>query len=473
MRVLHAIHDFLPRHLAGSEIYCLRLCQALQERGIATHVLCAEYDPARPHLALDWRAVEGVGVTEMINNWAFGSFAESYASPALDRRLAQVLDIVQPDVLHVHNLLNLSFRLPALARARGIPTVATLHDYTLVCPSGGQRVHVAEQHLCRTIDTARCARCYAHHPLYAQQVFGGRALARPAGRRLGKLATNVRRRFPALATRLGSAVVSAAPAPLSAADLDERLAAARNVFQDVDLFVSPSPTLADEYRRLGIPAERLLVSDNGFPPLASTSAADAVRAQRARPAPGPLRIGFVGTLVWHKGPHVLLAAAAQLPPGSFEITIHGDTDTFPPYSAELRRAAQGLPVRFAGRFAPEEAAAIFAGFDVLVVPSLWLENSPLVIHEAFQAGVPVVGSRLGGTADLVAHGTSGLLYDAYDASALAAALRRLTDEPALLTHLAANVPAVKSLEADAADWQERYEHVLSRGWDRATAVTSA
>jgi len=68
VRVLHAIHDFLPRHQAGSEIYCLHLCQALQERGTATHVLCAEYDPARPHLVLDWRVVDGVGVTELINN---------------------------------------------------------------------------------------------------------------------------------------------------------------------------------------------------------------------------------------------------------------------------------------------------------------------------------------------------------------------------------------------------------------------
>jgi glycosyltransferase involved in cell wall biosynthesis len=452
VRVLHAIHDFLPRHRAGSEIYCLRLCQALQARGVATHVLCAEYDPARPHLALDWRAVDGVGVTEVVNNWAFASFAESYAPPALDRRLAQVLDVVQPDVLHVHNLLNLSFNLPALARARGIPVVATLHDYTLVCPSGGQRIHVAEEHLCRTIDVERCARCFAGHPLHAQLRFGRQALSRPGGRRLGVVATVLRRRFPALAARVGRAALQAAPASLTAADLDARLAAARRVFAEVNLFVAPSAALADEYRRLGIPAERLLVSDNGHVPLAA--------AARAPRSPDRLRIGFVGTLVWHKGVHVLLAAAARLPPGSFEISIHGDIDTFPDYTAALRAAADDLPVRFAGSFLPDDAAAVYAQLDVVVVPSLWLENSPLVIHEAFQAGLPVVGSRLGGTADLVSDGTSGLLYDAYDASALAAALRRLIDEPALLTRLAAGVPAVKSLATDAADWQARYEAVL-------------
>src|SRR4051812_7654243 len=132
MRVLHAIHDFLPRHRAGSEIYCLHLCQALQERGTEVHVLCAEYDPRRPQGQLAWRVTEGVSVTEVTNNWAFADFAESWASPALDVRLGQVLDMLQPDVLHVHNLLNLSLRLPELAQRRGVPVVATLHDYTLV-----------------------------------------------------------------------------------------------------------------------------------------------------------------------------------------------------------------------------------------------------------------------------------------------------------------------------------------------------
>ena len=79
-----------------------------------------------------------------------------------------MLEATRPDVLHVHNLLNLSFDLPRLARERGIATVATLHDYTLVCASGGQRVHVAESHVCKTIDAMRCSRCFAASPLRAQ-----------------------------------------------------------------------------------------------------------------------------------------------------------------------------------------------------------------------------------------------------------------------------------------------------------------
>jgi threonine dehydrogenase-like Zn-dependent dehydrogenase len=65
---------------------------------------------------------------------------------------------------HVHNLLNLTFDLPMMARRREIAVVATLHDYTLVCASGGQRAHRAEHHRCDVIDVARCARCFCESP---------------------------------------------------------------------------------------------------------------------------------------------------------------------------------------------------------------------------------------------------------------------------------------------------------------------
>jgi glycosyltransferase involved in cell wall biosynthesis len=450
MRVLHAIHDFLPRHQAGSEIYCFELCRALQARGVGVHVLCAEYDPSREHGLLAWRAQDGLGVTELINNWVFGSFAESYAPPLLGRRLGQVLDIVQPDVLHVHNLLNLSLDLPALARQRGIPVVATLHDYTLVCPSGGQRVHLAEQHVCHTIDTGRCSRCFPQHPLHAQLVFGRTVLARPGGRRAARLLDRIRRRLPRALGALRRVTAHAPAPPLTAHDVDRRLARARSVFAAVDLFVAPSPALAEEYRRLGLPDEKLCVSDYGFPPLGEVR-----RAPRER-LPGRLRVGFAGTLVWHKGVHVLIDALRRLPPDRCELLVFGDPEVFPDYAADLRRRSAGLAVRFLGRFDRARAPEVYARMDVLAVPSLWPENSPLVIHEAFQAGLPVVGSRLGGTADLVAHGTSGLLYEAFSSAELAAALLRLIEEPGLLDRLAAGVPAVKSIDQDAREWQERY-----------------
>jgi glycosyltransferase involved in cell wall biosynthesis len=241
--------------------------------------------------------------------------------------------------------------------------------------------------------------------------------------------------------------------PIEAAAIVTRLEAARAVYGELDLVVAPSAALARDYARFGLPTDRTVVIDYGFEPMP-----DPPPAARA---PGPLRIGFAGTLAWHKGAHLLLEAVRALPPDRYEVRIAGDTAVFPDYTETLREAARGLPVIFAGRFDRHEAASVYGTFDVLVVPSLWPENSPLVIHEAFMMGVPVVGARAGGIPDLVEDGVSGLLFDTAVPATLSAALRRLIDEPALLPALRAGRPPVRSIAEDAAWWGERYRALAS------------
>ena len=411
-------------------------------------MLCAEYDPSRPHGEVAQRQHEGLRIFELVNNWAFERFEETYRSPLVAKRVESVLDDFAPELLHVHNLLNLSLEVPALARRRGIPVVATLHDHTLSCPSGGQRVHIAEAHPCVEIDFERCARCFAQSPFAAQMAVGRRTAQVPVPRLALRLARAFRGRFPGAATAFAGRVVrTSAPRPV---EIRRRLAYALRMAESVDLFVAPSQALADEHRRLGFPAAKLRVSDYGFPPLA------AVGARVARDPQAPLAIGFVGTLVWHKGVHVLLEAAARLPRDRFEIHVFGSLDTFPDYVASLRQLAAGLPVRFRGGFEARDAARVYAELDVLVVSSLWPENSPLVIHEAFQAGVPVVGARVGGIPALLDEGRAGLLYDAFSPADLARALTSLADSRELLAGLAARIPAVKPIEQDAAEWDAIY-----------------
>jgi glycosyltransferase involved in cell wall biosynthesis len=159
---------------------------------------------------------------------------------------------------------------------------------------------------------------------------------------------------------------------------------------------------------------------------------------------------------------VLIEAVKDLPPDAYELKIFGDQKVFWNYSTELQRQAAGLPVRFMGGFESAEAASVYAQLDVLVVPSLWPENSPLVIHEAYMVGVPVVGSRQGGIPDLVTDGVNGLTYDAFSRKALGQALRRLIDEPSLLQAFAARLPHVKTIEEDAREWNEVYITVIEK-----------
>jgi glycosyltransferase involved in cell wall biosynthesis len=446
LRVLHAIHDFLPRHRAGSELYAFELCRELDRRHHVT-VLAAEYDPARPHGHVTWRVQDGLPVVELVNNWICHTFEDTYRPPIITEQLIRLLDVVQPDVLHLHSLLTLSFDLPAIAHARGIPVVATLHDYTLVCPSGGQRIHRAEQHLCETIDPARCARCFRESPFHALTGVGHLARVSGLGPAAKRAAAFLRRQSPGLARGLAQVAGRSAGVTVLESDIVARLERARDLFEQVDLFVAPSRFIADEFERLGVSRSKLRVSDYGFVPLGRVARRD---------SHGPLRIGYVGTLVSHKGVHVLIDAVRSLSLDQYELKIFGDLDVFPDYTADLRTRATGLPVRFMGAFDRDQVSAVYAGLDVLVVPSLWPENSPLVMHEAFMAGVPVVGARIGGIVDLVDDGRNGLLYDPRSADELTGALRTLIDDRRRLDAFARMIPPVKSIEADAREWEATY-----------------
>jgi glycosyltransferase involved in cell wall biosynthesis len=291
----------------------------------------------------------------------------------------------------------------------------------------------------------------------------GRALGRPGGSIAHRLAMTLRKRAPRLLARLAKSRSRAAGrrGP-TAADIDARLDAARSAASEFDLLIGPSPSIVAEFKVLGIAMGRLDVADYGF---------------RALPLSGPtssesggnraLRVGYVGTLVWHKGVHVLIDAIRQMPANQAEVWIFGDADTFPDYTAELRASARGLPVRFMGRFERHRAADIYSQLDVLVVPSLWLENSPLVIHEAFMAGVPVVGARIGGITDLIRDGENGLLYAPESSSALASALSRLATDRSRLRALRARPTPVRSIDDDAVEWERRYLSLtMSEGPDR-------
>jgi glycosyltransferase involved in cell wall biosynthesis len=287
----------------------------------------------------------------------------------------------------------------------------------------------------------------------------GSVMRRVAGTPLGRAAAVIHRHAPKTAKSLLASLETPA---VNADDIRRRLAYARHTLEALDCIVAPSRTLAEEFVRLGAPPDRLHVSDYGFRPM--TGCGD-----RAARDTEPLRMGFVGTLVWHKGIHVLIDAARGLV-GRFEIHLHGDTNVFPDYVRELRNRAAGLPITFDGPFDRDRVRAVYDGLDVLVVPSLWPENSPLVIHEAFMRHVPVVGSRIGGIPDLIVDQVSGLLYDPFSVEALQRVLQRLIDDRSLVGELSARAPHVKTIEEDALEWQARYRALLTPSRDLARAL---
>jgi glycosyltransferase involved in cell wall biosynthesis len=118
------------------------------------------------------------------------------------------------------------------------------------------------------------------------------------------------------------------------------------------------------------------------------------------------------------------------------LRIYGDLKQFPDYVSNLRRlSGSDSRIEFAGKFDRKHMSSVYEDIDALIVPSLWYENSPIVILEAFANSVPVVASNLGGMAEMVDHETNGLLFTPDDPISLHAQIERIAADRALLRRL--------------------------------------
>jgi GT2 family glycosyltransferase/glycosyltransferase involved in cell wall biosynthesis len=447
MRILQVVHGLPPAANGGTEVYTRDLAAALAASwSDEVAVLTRHADPHARELSLRMRNDDHVSVFSINNTFqSCESFEESYSNPAIEQFAAQILDDWQPDVVHIQHLTCLSTGIPRQAVRRDIPVVVTLNDYWLICHRG--QLVDRDGHRCSGPEPHGCAGCLPPGALAAATAFRSARLLRSTRIRAAATAVNV-------AAHAWDAVTSGGRT--RGATLD-RLRRMRRAVSDVDLFLAPSDTLAAQFSGFGIPNGRLARCNQGI------SLAPFDNLQRS--AANQLRLGFVGGLLPTKGCDVLLDAVDLLPPGAVTLDLlgghqgyHGEIDF-----AESMMFRLGHPaIRRLGVISHDRMATVLGDLDVLIVPSIWIENAPFIIREAFAARVPVVASDLGGMAEMIRHDVDGLLFRAGESNALAAALRRLLDEPGLLDKLRAGIVRPMSIEEDAARLRTLYEGLRSR-----------
>ena len=145
---------------------------------------------------------------------------------------------------------------------------------------------------------------------------------------------------------------------------------------------------------------------------------------------------------------------------SVELKIFGDPSIAPDYYAHVRRMARNPRIQFPGMFDNAEVGRILSGIDVLIVPSVWPENSPVTIHEAYLAKIPVIASRIGGIPELVQDGVNGFLFTPGDATDLLSKINLFIEDRSLLERLRANIGPVKSIEENARELEGIYQELI-------------
>lgn len=432
MKILKVIHGYPMRYNAGSEVYSQTLCQGLAERH-EVHVFTREEDSFAPDFRLrtERDPDDPRVVLHLCNN---PRNKDRYRAAGIDQRFAEVLCRVEPDVVHVGHLNHLSTSLLKEAAGRNIPIVYTLHDYWVMCPRGQFMQMFPEDPdnlwaACDGQEDRKCAeRCYSRY-------------------------------------HSGAKDEHEADVAYWTDWVARRMRHIREMAELVDLFIAPARYLLARYRdAFGLPERKLLYLDYGF--------ARQRMAGRTR-APGePFTFGYIGTHIPAKGIHDLICAFGRLH-GDARLRIWGrprgqDTDA-------LKSMAAALPASMAGRveWVPEYrnqeiVRDVFNRVDAIVVPSVWVENSPLVIHEAQQARVPVITADAGGMSEYVHHEVNGLLFEHRSVAALAAQMQRFIDEPDLARRLGAR-GYLYSVSGDVPDIAEHvremeslYEGVLRR-----------
>jgi glycosyltransferase involved in cell wall biosynthesis len=302
------------------------------------------------------------------------------------RSLEALLREVRPDVAHLHNIYHhLSPSILPVLRRHGIPVVMTLHDLRLLCPA----IHMLRH-------GQVCERCK-----------GGRFWEAVAGR------------------CVKDSVAASALAALETAHQWRR----RFYPRTVSRFLCPSAFYAEKYREWGYPADAL----QHLPNFVDTARWDPEHLPAASVRDSYL---YFGRLSREKGLTTLLdaqalwereAAATGRPALRLEIAGTG------PVEDDLRRhaAALGLTtVAFRGGLGMDDLRAALAHARFSVLPSEWYENGPMAALESLAAGVPLVGTAIGGLPEMIVDGITGVVAPPRDPAGLFAALRRAATLPA-------------------------------------------
>lgn len=402
MNVIHAVAWYFPESTGGTEVYVSGLVKELSALGITNSVVAASNKSA----PFDY-VNEGVAVHRYpFADEPVGAFARGERKPRDFDTFVAWLDRQPRGIYHQHSWTTSSgpHHLNA-AKSLGFRTVLTAHVPANICVRGTM-VEFGTGPCDGRVTTERCAACWSH----------ARGLPGPIARALGRIPMSVSQAACTLSaeSRLFTALGSRAMVQLRQRQLATMAEAA-------DRIVAVCDWHAEALRRNGISAEKLTVSrqgvDRGF----------VGRLPIRRGGNEKFRLGFLGRCDPVKGLPVLLEAVARLPADLvFELVVYAVVNNEPDqrrFDALVEQMAGDPRVKFMPPADRQEIPAVLASLDMLAVPSQWMETGPLVVLEAQACGVPVLGSNMGGIAELITPGVDGFLVKFSDPSAWTEAIQ--------------------------------------------------
>jgi glycosyltransferase involved in cell wall biosynthesis/MoaA/NifB/PqqE/SkfB family radical SAM enzyme len=425
MHILLIIHGYPPSYNAGSEVYTQSICNELSKHHRVS-VFTREENPYAPDFAIRHvQASENLGFYFV--NHPQGK--DGYRHPAMDEAFSELVKSLQPDVAHIGHLNHLSTGIVDVLDALAVPMVYTLHDFWLMCPRGQFLTRsIGKENnyeLCSGQDHRKCATdCYSVY-------FSGKAEHMESDIRAWENWIQV------------------------------RMEETRSIARKIDLFVAPSQYLRGRFiTDFGLTEDKIQYLDYGFPNEYLTPTAIAAPGDRV------FTFGYIGTHIPSKGINLLIEAFCTIKQPARLLIFGRDNGQSTRALKEMARQSPN-PIEFAGEYINQNLAVeVFSKVDCIVVPSIWMENSPLVIHEAQACHIPVITANAGGMKEYVAHKVNGLLFEHRNVDSLARQMEyALTHQDELRAlgkkgYLFSNDGKVPSIEAHCRTLEELYRKVM-------------
>ncbi len=432
-KILMVVLCFLPESVGGSEVYTYQLSQELIRRGYEVTVLAGLQDTTLERYRVIDTAFEGIRVVKIVNSFAYATtFIDFFIDPHVDAIFRSIVSKEKPDVIHFQHLPYLSGNLPEIAKQMNIPSIFTLHDYWYFCfrsqllrpglgpcpgPSGG-------------VYCASCNDAVVPNPVSVGRIAALKKIIQlPLVRRLNlseRVSPKLKQRIKTLLYR--RPVRDDDQAATHIQEHTFRFDFFKRQFQFPDSVLSPSYHLKKRYEAEGY--REILHMPLGF---------RAIHKVERLPFRGKVKIAYLGNMTPFKGAQVILREYLRLrKKEAVEIHFHG-RQNYQQYFDEMKNLAQQCPkgsIAFHGAYrSDKELRKILSKVHVVVFPSLWEENYPLVVREALLYGVPVIGSNLGGVPEAIEDGVNGFLFDPYAEGSLAEKIERILKSPAILQQM--------------------------------------
>jgi glycosyltransferase involved in cell wall biosynthesis len=433
MKILLTVHQFFPQYAAGTEVLTCSVARELMKRGHTVHVLSGHPNSAflRDEDRLDEYDFEGIHVYRFHHDYKPMAGQTSVIELDYNNRLAAkyfglVLEMFKPDVVHFFHLHRLGTGLIEQAVRLSIPCFMTPTDFWSICPTG--QLLCSDGSLCLgpSVHAGNCLKCFAQKTRRVVFRIIAKSLPNVVADLLAQLthkgilpSYRQREEVMAVAFRLG----------INIARLNQ-----------LNGLIVPNGFMRELLIRHGVSSRLIIQSAFGIDLPYS-----ALVERRSIPR-HPLRIGFIGSHNPQKGCHVLIEAFKALPSGQAILKIYGNNiREYPEYSRMLKRlSCNNDAIDFCGIFHNSKIREVLADLDVLVVPSLWYENTPLVVYSAQAARCPVVASDFPGLSEVIRDQVNGLLFEAGNHAALTKQLSRLINESGLVERLSINARHPKS-----------------------------